>query len=376
MKDYINGWYYMQPNWRGQNLVCGPLSVEELLILFEKGEVNGKTQIRCDPTSPWKYLEELMPLITSMARRSLPKTNQPTFWKRHKTAFLIILVIIGSIVVGKQVSNGNFKSELSRVFHGSYNTIRFERKYPGQEILSREAIVGLTNSVRAANGLAALSENQLLTTIAEERAEDMLEKQYFDHISPTGEQASDLAQRLGYRYKIVAENIASGIFMTNQKIIDGWMQSPGHRKNILSPEIREIGVSLIKGRMSGQNTWVSVQIFGLQSLPVSTKLCTPPSQQLMNEIEIKKDELRVLNERLASLRSELEAEKTSIELDRTLDGKESKRNQDLNVKIKTYNEKSNWHNETLAELKAKEAVLNSMIAEYYKILVSYKDCRS
>jgi len=376
MKDYINGWYYMQPNWRGQNLVCGPLSVEELLILFEKGEVNGKTQIRCDPTSPWKYLEELMPLITSMARRSLPKTNQPTFWKRHKTAFLIILVIIGSIVVGKQVSNGNFKSELSRVFHGSYNTIRFERKYPGQEILSREAIVGLTNSVRAANGLAALSENQLLTTIAEERAKDMLEKQYFDHISPTGEQASDLAQRLGYRYKIVAENIASGIFMTNQKIIDGWMQSPGHRKNILSPEIREIGVSLIKGRMSGQNTWVSVQIFGLQSLPVSTKLCTPPSQQLMNEIEIKKDELRVLNERLASLRSELEAEKTSIELDRALDGKESKRNQDLNVKIKTYNEKSNWHNETLAELKAKEAVLNSMIAEYYKILVSYKDCRS
>jgi uncharacterized protein YkwD len=376
MKDYINGSYYMQPNWRGQNLVCGPLSVEELLILFEKGEVNGKTQIWCDSTSPWKCLEELMPLITSMARRSLPKTNQPTFWKRHKTAFLIILVIIGSIVVGKQVSNGNFKSELSRVFHGSYNTIRFERKYPGQEILSREAIVGLTNSVRAANGLAALSENQLLTTIAEERAEDMLEKQYFDHISPTGEQASDLAQRLGYRYKIVAENIASGIFMTNQKIIDGWMQSPGHRKNILSPEIREIGVSLIKGRMSGQNTWVSVQIFGLQSLPVSTKLCTPPSQQLMNEIVIKKDELRVLNERLASLRSELEAEKTSIELDRTLDGKESKRNQDLNVKIKTYNEKSNWHNETLAELKAKEAVLNSMIAEYYKILVSYKDCRS
>jgi len=111
-----------------------------------------------------------MPLITSMARRSLPKTNRLICRKRHKAAFLIILAIIGSIVVGKQVSNGNFKSELSRVLHGSYNKIRFERKYPGQEILSREAIVGLTNSVRAANGLAALSENQLLTAIAEERA--------------------------------------------------------------------------------------------------------------------------------------------------------------------------------------------------------------
>jgi len=96
----------------------------------------------------------------------------------------------------------------------------------------------------------------------------------------------------------------------------------------------------------------------------------------MNEIENKKIELRVLNERLTSLKAELEAEKTSIELDRTLVGKDSKRNQDLNVKIKTYNEKSNWHNETLAELKAKEAALNSMIVEYNKLLVSYKDCQS
>jgi len=376
MKDYINGWYYMQPNWRGQNLVCGPLSVEELLILFEKGEVNGKTQIRCDPTSPWKPLEDLMPLITSMARRSLLKTKRPIFWKRHKAVFLIILVIIGSVIAGKQVSNGNFKSELSRVLHGSYNTIRFERKYPGQEILSREAIVGLTNSIRTASGLVALSENQLLTAIAEERAKDMLEKQYFDHISPTGEQASDLAQRVGYRYKIIGENIASGMFMTNQKIVDGWMQSPGHRDNILSPEVREIGVSVMKGRMNGHDGWVSVQIFGLQSLPVSTKLCTPPSQQLINEIEIKKVELRVLNESLTSLKAELEAEKTSIELDRTLVGKDAKRNQDLNIKIKTYNEKSNWHNETLVQLKAKEAVLNSMITEYNKILVRYKDCQS
>jgi uncharacterized protein YkwD len=376
MKDDINGWYYMQPNWRGHSFVRGPLYVGELLVHLEKGEISGKTQVRCDPTSFWRPLDDVLPLITILSKRTAPKTMRGTFQKRHKVALLIILVIAGCIAVGRYVSNGRHTNSRPSLLMGTYSAPNLERKYQGQEILSREVIVGLTNSIRAANGLAALSENRLLTTIAEERAKDMLEKQYFDHISPVGEQASDLAQKIGYKYKIIAENIASGMFMTNQKIIDGWMQSPGHRKNILSPEVSEIGVSVMKGRMGGHDAWISVQIFGLQSLPVSTKLCTPPSQQLMNEIEIKKVELRVLNERLASLRSELETVKTSIELDRTLVGKDSKRNQDLNVKIKTYNEKSNWHNETLAELKAKEAVLNSMIAEYNRILVSYKDCQS
>jgi hypothetical protein len=204
----------------------------------------------------------------------------------------------------------------------------------------------------------------------------MLENNYFGHTSPTGVQAPDVAQRIGYRYKIIAENIASGTFLTNQKIVDGWMQSPGHRKNILSPEIKEIGVSVMKGKMGGKETWVAVQIFGLQSPAVSTKLCTPPSQQLMHGIEVKKAELRVLNERLDNLRKELDSEKTVIELDQMLGKKDSKKNYDLNVKIKTYNEKSRWHNESLAEIKAKEAVLNSMIEEYNRTLQSYKDCQT
>ncbi len=56
-----------------------------------------------------------------------------------------------------------------------------------------------------------------------------------------------------------------------------------------------------------------------------------------------------------------------------LDKKDSKKNHDLNVKIKTYNEKSRWHNES-PEM-AKEAVLNSMIEEYNRTLQSYKDCQ-
>jgi uncharacterized protein YkwD len=375
MKDDINGWYYMQPNWRGHSFVRGPMSVGELLSLLEKGEISGKTQVRCDPTSFWRPLDDVLPLITILAERTAFKTGRVTFRKGHKAALLIIFVIIGCIVVGKYVSEGNSTSDQSRRFPGSYDTTRYEGQYPGQEVLSSEAVVSLTNNIRAINRLATLNENKFLNTIAEERAKDMLEKQYFAHISPTGEQASDLAQRVGYPYKIITENIASGMFLTNQKIIDGWMQSPGHRQNILSPEVREIGVSVMKGTMRGQDTWVSVQIFGLQSPPVSAKLCTPPSQHLLNQIEAKRAELRGLNERLTNLSRELESEKTSIELDRMLAGKDSKRNHDLSVKIKTYNAKSNWHNESLAEIKAKEAVVNSMVVEYNRMLETYKECR-
>ena len=59
-----------------------------------------------------------------------------------------------------------------------------------------------------------------------------------------------------------------------------------------------------------------------------------------------------------------------------LAGKDSKRYHDLSVKIKTYNAKSNWHNESLAEIKAKEAVLNCMIEEYNRMLQAYKDCQA
>jgi len=376
MKDYVNGWFYQSVNWRGHIFVCGPVSAEELLNLLKKKEIHGKTQVRCDPAAFWRPLDDVLPLVKAVARQSALKTPRRKFTKGLKVAFIVIFLIAGCIAVGRYVSDGKSANNQSNVISKTYHDPSSGQRYPGQETLSREAVVTLTNRERTLNGLTDLIVNQLLHSIAEERARDMLEKDYFGHISPTGVQASDVAQKFGYRYKIIAENIASGTFLTNQKIVDGWMQSPGHRKNILSPEIKEIGVSVVKGRMGGKETWIAVQIFGLQSQAVSAKLCTPPSQRLMNEIEVKKAELRGLNERLESLRKELDSEKTIIELDRMLGKKDSKKNHDLNVKIRTYNEKSRWYNESLAETKAKEAVLHSMIEEYNRTLQSYKDCQT
>jgi uncharacterized protein YkwD len=135
--------------------------------------------------------------------------------------------------------------------------------------VTRDGIITETNRARQENGLPSVSENDLLNRIAAERLDDMFRKQYFAHISPTGEGEADIAQRIGYRYRRLSENIASiGPYATDQKFMNGWMQSPGHRRNILDSEVQEIGVAVRKGFFRGSEAWVGVQIFGMQSPPV------------------------------------------------------------------------------------------------------------
>jgi outer membrane murein-binding lipoprotein Lpp len=245
-----------------------------------------------------------------------------------------------------------------------------------REKLTAKDVIKLTNNARAVNGLHPLAENQLLNLIAESRANDMLEKQYFAHVSPTGQQASDIAQTIGYHYKIIAENIGSGDFYTNQKIVDGWMQSPGHRANILSTEVQEIGAAVIRGKMKNADTYVTVQIFGLQSLPVAQKTCVAPSSNLLNDIEAKKAEIASLQDQLNSLKQELDNEQEAIETDKKYTYDNAEKIQKLNERINAFNEKSRWYNKIVGEVKAKSDVAQSMVNEYNRMSQIYNDCRS
>jgi len=218
--------------------------------------------------------------------------------RANQVLVIVLVVLVVGLLVYMRLDNRK-GVDRTRLDGSSYS----------QETLNKTAVINLTNEAREANGLPALCENQLLNEVAEARAVDMLEKQYFAHVSPTGEQASDVAQRVGYHYKIIAENIASGTFLTNRKIVDGWMQSPGHRTNIVSPDVREIGVAVVKGQMKGSDAYVSVQIFGLESPPVSRKACTLPPAELYSEIETKKREINSLNETLNRVKGELESER-------------------------------------------------------------------
>jgi uncharacterized protein YkwD len=364
MSDYLHDWYYLEPNWRGNSFARGPFTIEQMRELIREGKIVDKTQVRCGSGSYWHPLREVSAIFAKPSRKA--KQNPKSVWLSRKQK-VILLIIVGIIAI----------FSLARRERHSL-TIPVPGVGPGvfQEQLSREAIIGLTNNIRTLQGLSDLSENALLDAVAEARAKDLLEKQYFEHVSPTGEQASDVAQRIGYRYKVIAENLASGLFFTNQKVVDGWMQSPGHRRNILSPDVKDIGVSVIKGKLHGANTCISVQIFGLQSPSVSDKTCASPSPTLLAEIEAKTAEIKSLNERLNRLRQELDSENDSIALDRTAVGNDSGRNYELSVKIQTYNEKSSWHNQSLAEVKAKQAVLSSMLEEYKRADENYRNCRT
>ncbi len=307
--------------------------------------------------------------------------NKPAVSNVWKKYFIVLLaLVVGfflAIVIHRSGLFDFFNAPQIAGYHIALNTGYAGRsKLPpiARKVLNGNAIIDLTNNARAANGLPPLDENHLLNSIAQSRARDMLEKQYFDHVSPTGEQVSDLAERVGYRYRIIAENIGSGDFISNQKIVDGWMQSPDHRENILSAEVREIGAAVLKGTMKDSETYMAVQVFGLQSRPAAKKICVAPSDNLLHDIELKKAEIESLQGQLDRLKQELETEREAITVQRIHAEDDARKINALNVRINAFNEKGRWYNRMAEEEQAKSIVAESMINEYNKMVQTYNDC--
>jgi uncharacterized protein YkwD len=99
-----------------------------------------------------------------------------------------------------------------------------------------------------------LKWNEKLEKAAFQHSQDMLENKYFSHNSPDGKKAGDRLDRLGYRWTAYGENIAQG-YSSEKQVVEGWLSSPGHCRNIMNKMYREMGV----GR-SG-NYWT--QTFGV-----------------------------------------------------------------------------------------------------------------
>ncbi|HYG62794.1 MAG TPA: CAP domain-containing protein [Thermoanaerobaculia bacterium] len=107
------------------------------------------------------------------------------------------------------------------------------------EMLSR------VNDIRRQSGLPALALNPLLDRLSQAQAEDMLVRSYYAHQSPEGLGPSDRARAAGYRAGI-GENIAEQRFSVDD-VLKAWLDSPGHRRNILDPGCREMGLGLAVG---------------------------------------------------------------------------------------------------------------------------------
>lgn len=101
------------------------------------------------------------------------------------------------------------------------------------------------NADRRRAGLRAVSLSRDLITAAQRHACDMVERGYFDHRDPNGNKPSDRVRRTGYKSCLTAENIAMGQ-QSVPEVEAGWMGSRGHRKNILDPQITDIGIGVVQ----------------------------------------------------------------------------------------------------------------------------------
>jgi len=117
-----------------------------------------------------------------------------------------------------------------------------------------QQVVDLVNKERAAVGLPALKVNVKLAQVAEKKAEDLRDRNYFDHQSPTYGSPFDMMKQFGISYIAAGENIAKGQ-KTPADVMNGWMNSPGHRANILNANFTEIGVGYVTDS-NGTTYWV------------------------------------------------------------------------------------------------------------------------
>lgn len=127
--------------------------------------------------------------------------------------------------------------------------------YPGQIINIPEndssvrtyekEVIRLVNEIRAKNGLKALTENWELSRVARYKSQDMKDNNYFSHTSPVYGSPFNMIKSFGISYRAAAENIAKGQ-SSPAAVVNAWMNSPGHRANILSSSYTQIGVGYVE----------------------------------------------------------------------------------------------------------------------------------
>lgn len=120
-----------------------------------------------------------------------------------------------------------------------------------------DQVILLTNQNRVAQGLSPLEQSAQLQKAAQDHANDMAKQNYFSHIGINGSTLASRVSATGYPWSALGENIARGQSEATT-VVTGWMQSPGHRGNILDPSFREMGVGYAQG--SSGPYWV--QVFG------------------------------------------------------------------------------------------------------------------
>lgn len=215
-------------------------------------------------------------------------------------------------------------------------------------VLLQSKVIVETNLQRQENGLPALTENAKLDLAAAAKAHDMFLNQYFEHVSPSGTDPGKLVQSYGYDYIVEGENLILGNFSSEKEVVQDWMNSPGHRANILNNRYTEIGVAVIKGTYKGQTVWIGVQEFGL---PLSS--CAQPNISLKNEIDLNEAQLNLLS-------SQIDDKK--IQIDNT------------NPRSAAYKQMVDDYNQLVAQYNSLAETTKNIISQYNNQVNIFNNC--
>ncbi|MBI4123158.1 MAG: hypothetical protein HY458_02265 [Parcubacteria group bacterium] len=219
--------------------------------------------------------------------------------------------------------------------------------------LSHSGVFFWTNEQRKDNGLTVLKSSLALDAAAAAKLNDMFIHQYFAHVSATGLGVGDWAADQHYEFITIGENLALGNYKDDQALVQAWMDSPGHRANILNAKYQEIGIAAGQGMYEGRQTWLAVQIFGL---PFSA--CPAVDSALYSEIQEQKT-------KLAAAAAILDAQYEELKKPA------AKRDPEYSQRVQDYNAAAEAYNKTAAEIKAMVETYNTQVKEQQACLAEF-----
>lgn len=207
--------------------------------------------------------------MTLVAPRKPPAHHKKSSGKHHRHSktyhkpYWPYLPVVGIVLAGLLLSNASWLSAQASV-------LGYATDMSVQELLDD------TNSQRIGNGVSALALNGLLNNAAQAKANDMAARDYWSHNTPDGQTPWTFITAAGYSYSLAGENLAYG-FTTAQDTLTGWMNSPGHRANILNGGYTEVGFGYIN-IANYQGTGPETLVVAMYAAPTSTPVqaATPP----------------------------------------------------------------------------------------------------
>lgn len=166
---------------------------------------------------------------------------QPHFWKGMSFRLLILFVFVS--------------------FGATFYAAQFAKQSGLSAQVIPSVLVDLTNQERKLNNVGALTVNQKLIDAAKQKAQDMFTNQYFAHNSPSGVSPWSWFDKVGYDFLSAGENLAIH-YTDSTGVQTAWLNSPGHRANIVNGKYTEIGIAAVEGVYQGYPTTIVVEMFG------------------------------------------------------------------------------------------------------------------